>query len=81
MRRICLSARTPPASAQREAGMSEEGLESDSWDEETMMDLRRFGLEQALMAHLHKRDAQADLTAVFKDADRIVNYVLGDLTP
>ncbi|MEZ5994670.1 MAG: hypothetical protein R3C25_02860 [Hyphomonadaceae bacterium] len=55
---------------------------SDEWDEEVMIEVRRFGLEQALMAHLHKRDAAgADLSSVFKDADRIVNYVLGDLTP
>jgi hypothetical protein len=53
----------------------------DSWDEETMIELRRFGMEQALMAHLHKRDAAVDLGRVFQDADRIVNYVLGDLTP
>lgn len=54
---------------------------SDEWDEDTMIEVRRFGLEQALMAHLHKREATADLGAVFKDADRIVNYVLGDLNP
>ena len=53
----------------------------ESWDEETMIELRRFGMEQALMAHLHKRDQPADLGAVFRDADRIVNYVLGDLNP
>ena len=51
----------------------------DSWDEETMIELRRFGLEQAMMAHLAK--GGPDLGAVFRDADRIVNYVLGDLTP
>ena len=33
------------------------------------------------MAHLHKREAPADLAVVFRDADRIVNYVLGDLNP
>lgn len=60
--------------------MSDE-VGNDAWDEETMIELRRFGLEQAMMAHLQKRDAQPDLTAVFKDADRIVNYVLGDLEP
>ena len=54
---------------------------SDEWDEDTMIEVRRFGLEQALLAHLHKRDAAADLGAVFRDADRIVNYVLGDLNP
>lgn len=51
----------------------------DSWDEETMIELRRFGLEQAMMAHLAK--GAPDLAAVFRDADRVVNYVLGDLTP
>ncbi len=53
----------------------------ESWDEETMIELRRFGLEQAMMAHLAKPGASPDLGAVFRDADRIVNYVLGDLTP
>jgi hypothetical protein len=51
----------------------------DSWDEETMIELRRFGLEQAMTAHLAK--GAPDLGAVFRDADRIVNYVLGDLQP
>ncbi|HYD73454.1 MAG TPA: hypothetical protein VEF55_09965 [Candidatus Binatia bacterium] len=51
----------------------------ESWDEETMIELRRFGLEQAMLAHLAK--GAPDLSAVFRDADRIVNYVLGDLTP
>lgn len=51
----------------------------ESWDEETMIELRRFGLEQSMMAHLAK--GAPDLGAVFRDADRIVNYVLGDLTP
>ncbi len=54
---------------------------NDEWDEEVMIEIRRFGLEHALLAHLHKRESAADLTTVFKDADRIVNYVLGDLTP
>lgn len=54
---------------------------NDEWDEDTMIEVRRFGLEHALMAHLHKREAPADLGTVFKDADRIVNYVLGDLNP
>jgi hypothetical protein len=53
----------------------------DSWDEETMIELRRFGLEQAMMAHLAKPGSAPDLAAVFRDADRIVNYVLGDLEP
>jgi hypothetical protein len=52
---------------------------SDEWDEETMIEVRRFGFEHALS--LHQAKGGADLGAVFKDADRIVNYVLGDLTP
>lgn len=60
--------------------MTDEATE-ESWDEETMIELRRFGLEQAMMAHLAKPGAAPDLSAVFRDADRIVNYVLGDLTP
>lgn len=55
--------------------------ESEAWDEETMIELRRFALEQALMAHMHKRDQPTDLGRVFQDADRIVNYVVGDLNP
>lgn len=58
-----------------------EDFASDEWDEDTMIEVRRFGLEHALLAHLHKRDAPADLATVFKDADRIVNYVLGDMNP
>jgi len=58
--------------------MNEE-IANDSWDEETMIELRRFGLEQAMIAHLAK--GSPDLGAVFRDADRIVNYVLGDLQP
>ncbi len=60
--------------------MTEE-ITGESWDEETMLELRRFGLEQAMMAHLAKPGAAPDLSAVFRDADRIVNYVLGDLEP
>jgi len=52
---------------------------SDEWDEETMIEVRRFGLEHALA--MHQAKGNPDLAAVFKDADRIVNYVLGDLTP
>ncbi len=54
---------------------------SDEWDEEVMLDLRRFAMEQALTAHMHKRDAQVDLAAVFRDADRIVNYCAGHMNP
>jgi hypothetical protein len=60
---------------------SDDFAASDEWDEEVMVEVRKFGLEHALMAHLHQRSGAADLSAVFKDADRIVNYVLGDLTP
>jgi hypothetical protein len=60
---------------------SDDFAASDEWDEEMMVEVRKFGLEHALMAHLHKRDGAADLAAVFKDADRIVNYVLGDMNP
>ena len=58
--------------------MSEYEL-NDEWDEETMIEVRRFGLEQALA--MHQTLGKPDLGAVFKDADRIVNYVLGDLAP
>lgn len=61
--------------------MSDNAVETDEWDEETIMELRRFAMEHALIAHLHKRDAPADLSRVFADADRIVNYVLGDVSP
>jgi hypothetical protein len=54
---------------------------SDEWDEEVMVEVRKFGFEHAMLAHLHKRDGAADLSAVFKDADRIVGYVLGELNP
>lgn len=57
--------------------MSEDN--SDEWDEEMLLELRRFGLEQAL--GFHQLKGGVDLAAVFKDADRIVNYVLGDLAP
>jgi hypothetical protein len=61
--------------------MASEGIASDEWDEDTLIEVRKFAFEHALMAHLHKRDSGADLAAVFKDADRVVNYVLGDLNP
>lgn len=60
---------------------SDEIIPSDEWDEDMMVEVRKFGLEHALMAHLHKRDGAADLSTVFRDADRIVNYVLGDVNP
>ncbi len=60
---------------------SDDFAADDEWEEEVMVEVRKFGLEHALMAHLHKREGAADLTTVFKDADRIVNYVLGDMNP
>lgn len=63
------------------AATAEAEFDVDVWDQETMMELRRFALEQALVAHTHKRDAPADLGRIFQDADRIVNYVVGDLNP
>ncbi|MBK6705146.1 MAG: hypothetical protein NT015_02545 [Alphaproteobacteria bacterium] len=56
-------------------------ITDDEWDEEVMVEVRKFGLEHAMLAHLHKREGAADLNAVFKDADRIVNYVLGEMNP
>lgn len=56
-----------------------DGDTSDEWDEEMLLELRRFGLENAL--GFHQLKGNVDLGAVFKDADRIVNYVLGDMTP
>lgn len=61
--------------------MASEGGANDEWDEDTLIEVRRFAFEHALLAHLHKRDSAADLALVFKDSDRIVNYVLGDLNP
>ena len=55
--------------------------EGDEWDEEMIVELRRFALEQALLAHMHKRDAQVDPAALFVLADRFVHYVLGDQNP
>jgi len=60
---------------------SDDFVTDDEWDEDVMVEVRKFGLEHAMLAHLHKREGAADLNAVFKDADRIVNYVLGDVNP
>ncbi len=51
------------------------------WDEDVVIDVRRFALEQALMAHMHKRDSAVDAAAVFALADRFLNYVLGEEKP
>ncbi|MGE0294869.1 MAG: hypothetical protein AB7G05_13665 [Hyphomonadaceae bacterium] len=61
--------------------MSDEPSADDEWDEETVIDLRRTALEQAMVAHLHKREAAPDIGEVFKLADRFVNYMLGDQNP
>lgn len=55
--------------------------EVELWDEDIVIDVRRFALEQALMAHLHKRDGAVDPNAVFALADRFVNFVLGEEKP
>lgn len=55
--------------------------EGEEWDEDIVIDLRKFAVEQATIIHLHKRDGAADANAVFTLADRIVNYVLGEQDP
>ena len=60
---------------------NEDFITDDEWDEEVMVEVRKFGLEHAMLVHLHKREGAADLNAVFKEADRIVNYVLGEMNP
>lgn len=61
--------------------MSDDEIELEEWDEDIVIDVRRFALEQALMAHMHKRDAPVDAKAVFALAERFVSYVLGELEP
>ena len=61
--------------------MSDDSGLDDEWDEETVIDLRRTALEQAMVAHLHKRETPPDIDEVFKLADRFVNYMLGDQSP
>lgn len=62
--------------------MAEDDFDGDEeWDEDVVIEVRRFAVEQALTAHLHKRDSAADLTSVFNDADRIVKYILGEIDP
>jgi hypothetical protein len=60
---------------------SDDFTPSDEWDEDVMVEVRKFGLEHALAVHQGKNAAGVDLGAVFKDADRIVGYVLGELNP
>ncbi len=61
--------------------MNDDDMEVEEWDEDIVIDVRRFALEQALMAHMHKRDAPVDANAVFALADRFVSYVLGEVEP
>lgn len=61
--------------------MNDDDMEVEEWDEDIVIDVRRFALEQALMAHMHKRDALVDANAVFALADRFVSYVLGEVEP
>ncbi len=60
---------------------SDDFITDEEWDEDVMVEVRKFGLEHALAVHQGKSAANVDLGAVFKDADRIVNYVLGELNP
>ena len=39
--------------------------EGEEWDEDIVIDLRKFAVEQATIIHLHKRDGAADANAVF----------------
>jgi hypothetical protein len=61
--------------------MSDDFDDDDVWDEDVVIDVRRFALEQALMAHMHKRDSAVDPAAVFTLAERFVNFVLGEQNP
>ena len=45
------------------AATAEAEFDNDVWDQETMMELRRFAFEQALIAHIHRRDTPVDLDA------------------
>lgn len=58
--------------------MADDFEDEEVWDEDVIVDVRRFALEQAVLAHLHKRDAPADPAAIFVLADRFVAYVLGE---
>ena len=44
---------------------SDEGFVSDEWDEEMMVEVRKFGLEHALAVHQGRAAANVDLGAVF----------------
>lgn len=58
--------------------MADDFEDEEVWDEDIVIDVRRFALEQAVLAHLHKRDVPADAAAIFALADRFVAYVLGE---
>ena len=60
--------------------MADEAGEEE-WDQETVIELRRFALEQAVITLTHGRTAPVDPGELFKLADRFVNYVVGDLNP
>lgn len=61
--------------------MSDEAAGEEDWDQETVVELRRFALEQAIIAMTHGRTTPVDPAELFKLADRFVNYVVGELTP
>jgi hypothetical protein len=61
--------------------MSDDMDDDDVWDEDIVIDVRRFALEQALLAHIYKRETAVDANAVFALADRFVSYVLGEERP
>jgi hypothetical protein len=60
--------------------MAEDAGEEE-WDQETVVELRRFALEQAIVAMTHARTTPVDAAELFKLADRFVNYIVGDLNP
>lgn len=53
----------------------------EDWDQETVVELRRFALEQAIVTLTHARTTPVDPAELFKLADRFVNYVVGELNP
>jgi hypothetical protein len=53
----------------------------EEWDQETVVELRRFALEQAVITLTHGRTTPVDPAELFKLADRFVNYVVGELAP
>jgi hypothetical protein len=61
--------------------MSDETAGDEEWDSETVVELRRFALEQAIVTLTHGRTGPVDPADLFKLADRFVNYIVGDLTP